>query len=227
MTANCINTSTPLGITSVASGGTGQASAFTAGGAIYGLTTSALACTGIGGVGQPLISGNTAAPAFQALTQQIYGGSGCYTLVASTPTISASVGSGTGTIIFNYTLGTNLATILTTGSTVTPSGYGLIIDNPGVLVNLTTVGGFSTLSLGLGTDSSGNTPVTYTLTSSAVASALVFPSIVGSIASIKAGTTATPTVVTLTLTYAGVTTSTLGVYSYANAITARIGFVDA
>ncbi len=52
------------GTLSIGGGGTGQTSALTAGGIVYGSTTTAMSTTAAGTSGQPLLSGGTGAPTF-------------------------------------------------------------------------------------------------------------------------------------------------------------------
>jgi hypothetical protein len=59
------------GTLKVVNGGTGQSSAFVAGGVLYGASTTAAGCTTAGTSGQYLVSNGTSAPSFQTATPQL------------------------------------------------------------------------------------------------------------------------------------------------------------
>ena len=73
-------------------GGTGQSSAFVAGGIVYGSTTSALAVTGIGTTGQVLTSAGTGTPTWTTPT------TGTVTSVSGTSPVSVATGTTTPAI---------------------------------------------------------------------------------------------------------------------------------
>jgi len=73
-------------------GGTGQSSAFVAGGIVYGSTTSALAVTGIGTTGQVLTSAGTGTPTWTTPT------TGTVTSVSGTAPVSVATGTTTPVI---------------------------------------------------------------------------------------------------------------------------------
>ena len=83
-------------------GGTGQSSAFTAGGIVYGSTTSALAVTPIGTTGQVLTSAGAGTPTWTTPA------TGSVTSVGGTGTVSGISLSGTVTSSGNLTLGGTL-----------------------------------------------------------------------------------------------------------------------
>ena len=100
-------------------GGTGQSSAFVAGGVVYGSTTSALAVTSAGTSGQVLTSGGTGAPTWSTPT------TGTVTSVAATAgtgiSISGSPITSSGTLTITNTA-PDQTVALTAGTGITTSG---------------------------------------------------------------------------------------------------------
>ena len=99
-------------------GGTGQSSAFTAGGIVYGSTTSALAVTPIGTTGQVLTSAGAGTPTWTTPA------TGSVTSVGGTGTVSGISLSGTVTSSGNLTLGgtLDLSSPPTIGNTAANTG---------------------------------------------------------------------------------------------------------
>ena len=125
-------------------GGTGQSSAFVAGGIVYGSSTTALAVTAIGTTGQALLSngasaptwGNPTASAGGSTTQVQYNSSGALagsanmtfdgtslTLVNPATIEGVKIGKGGGSIASNTSIGNNSMVTTSTGTQNVSVGY--------------------------------------------------------------------------------------------------------
>lgn len=117
-----LNLSNTTGTLAVSNGGSGQASALTAGGVIWGASTSAMGCTAAGTTGQLLQSNGTSAPSWTSVSGVI---SGLTTGDFTQATSSSSIGnsnlsqSNPNGFIVNTATASNSARFIATPSTAT------------------------------------------------------------------------------------------------------------
>tara|TARA_R110000868_G_scaffold44815_6_gene149267 strand:+ start:4257 stop:6908 length:2652 start_codon:yes stop_codon:yes gene_type:complete len=128
------NSALTTGTLPVGSGGTGQSSALTSKGIVYGSSTTAMGTTAAGTSGQPLISGGTAGtPAFGTL-----GISGGGTNSTATAT-SGGIGYGTGTAHAYTTAGTTYQVLRSNGSSAPSWSNAIVGPTRQVIAGLTNV----------------------------------------------------------------------------------------
>ena len=111
-------------------GGTGTATAPTAGAVVYGASSTTQGYSAAGTAGQPLVSGGTGAPTWSSAISPAYGGTGVSNNAASTITISGNYGttftvSGTTSLTLPTT-----GTVTALGNTTTGSGNIVLSTSP-------------------------------------------------------------------------------------------------
>lgn len=172
-------------------GGTGQSSAFTQGGVVYGSTTSSLATSAIGSAGQVLTSQGTSAPTWTTPT------TGTVTSVAATAgtgiSVSGSPITSNGTLTITNTA-PDQTVVLTAGTGISTSGtypnFTITNTSPssgGTVTSVSGTGTVSGISLSGTVTSSGNLTLGGTLDLSSP------PAIGGTAANLITGTTITGT----------------------------------
>ena len=172
-------------------GGTGQSSAFTQGGVVYGSTTSALATSAVGSAGQVLTSQGTSAPTWTTPT------TGTVTSVSATAgtgiSVSGSPITSSGTLTITNTA-PDQTVVLTAGTGISTSGtypnFTITNTSPssgGTVTSVSGTGTVSGISLSGTVTSSGNLTLGGTLDLSSP------PAIGGTAANLITGTTITGT----------------------------------
>ena len=172
-------------------GGTGQSSAFTQGGVVYGSTTSALATSAVGSAGQVLTSQGTSVPTWTTPT------TGTVTSVAATAgtgiSVSGSPITSSGTLTITNTA-PDQTVVLTAGTGISTSGtypnFTITNTSPssgGTVTSVSGTGTVSGISLSGTVTSSGNLTLGGTLDLSSP------PAIGGTAANLITGTTITGT----------------------------------